>query len=542
MKILLVTSRTASSIVREIVKNLKKHYNGIEITVYVVKYPSIASSFTVNVLKKQVPLEVIRKHDVVIVPGLTKGDLGKWSEEAGVPIYKGTIYAVDIPLVVEALMSGIEFSKKIPADYILREKIKHALRDLIVRERSKSKVVIDYNGIRITDRSPPVIVISEIPPQISIDESIELAKRYEEEGADIIIVGSNGKDLEETIIKISKISSLVNKPLGIDTNNPKEIAKALAEGIDIVFSLNRDMILRLKDYSRQAIYVIIPDEGYEEPWNVSKRVNSILENIKLAERHGFDKIVVDPILGPLPLGFTPSLIAFHEFKKRKPEIPLVFSASNIVESLEADTHGVIAVLAGMTFELGASLFHIVEDAPYEYMNVAEARVALTMAEVAYARRSQERDLGINLLILKDDKTIQYGPMSSKRIISIERELVPRIDKTGFFRIIVDKKGNIIEVGFFKYGNREEEAELKITGRHALSIGRKVLEEIPGVSKQHALYLGYELAKAEIALKLGKNYIQDEELFEPISKKLEMVEKIVYENKSTTSSNNEEIRN
>jgi dihydropteroate synthase len=29
--------------------------------------------------------------------------------------------------------------------------------------------------------------------------------------------------------------------------------------------------------------------------------------------------------------------------------------------------------------------------------------------------------------------------------------------------------------------------------------------------EHAAYIGYELAKAEMALKLGKTYIQDEEL-------------------------------
>ncbi len=539
MKVLLVTSRAASSIVREIVEDLKKQYNGIEITVYVVNYPTVASSFTVNALKKQVPVEVIRKHDVVIVPGLTRGDLSKWSENVGVPIYKGTIHAVDIPLVIEALMNRIELSKKMPADYVLRERIKSALRDLIVRERSKNRVVIDYNGIRITDRSPPITIISEIPPQTSINESIELAKRYEEEGADIIVVGSNGKDLEETIVKISKISSFVNKPLGIDTNNPKEIIKALNKGVDIVFSLNRNMILKLKDYSKQAIYAIIPDKGYEDPWNINERVNSILENVELAEKQGFDKIIVDPILGPLPLSFTPSLIAFHELKKKKPGTPLVFSASNVVESLEADTHGVIAVLAGVAFEVGASLFHIVEDTPYEYMNVAEARIALAMAEIAYARKSQERNLGINLLVLKDNKIIRYKPIISKKIIRIERILEPRIDKTGFFRIIVDKKSNSIEVGFFKYGGGEE-AELKITGEHALSIGRRILEEISEISKQHVLYLGYELARAEIALRLGKNYIQDEELFEPISEKLEMVEKIVYKNKNTTSNDNKEV--
>jgi len=33
----------------------------------------------------------------------------------------------------------------------------------------------------------------------------------------------------------------------------------------------------------------------------------------------------------------------------------------------------------------------------------------------------------------------------------------------------------------------------------------------GLDPEHAAYLGYELAKAEMSLKLGKTYVQDEPL-------------------------------
>ncbi len=535
MKILLVTSRAASSIVREIVKEIRKQYNELDISVYVVDYPTVASSFTVNVLRKKVPMELLRRYDIIIVPGLTRGDLSDWSREVGVPIYKGTIHAVDIPLVIEVLLKGSRLSEKLPADYILYEEIRNSLRDMILKERAKNTVVIDYNGIKITDKSPPMIIVAEIPPQVNTNDAIELAKRYEEEGADIIVIGSDGRNSNKVIEILSKLSKSVNKPLGIDTNNPAEIVKALDKGASIVFSLNRELLLKLKDYSKQAIYTIIPDKGYENPYDINIRIESILNNVELAIRNGFDKIIVDPILGPLPLGFTQSLMVAYEFKKRRPLIPVVFSASNITESLEADTHGVLAVLAGMAFEVGASVFHIVEDSPYEYMSVAEARIAIAMAEIAYARRTQERNIGINLLVLKDNKIIRNPPIKAKKTISINKIIEPKMDKTGYFKIIVNRKNNTIETGFFKYHD-DKEAILKISGSHALSIGRKILEEVI-ISNQHALYLGYELARAEIALKLGKNYIQDEELFETIPEKLRMVDEIVskVENSSSTNS-------
>ncbi len=535
MKILLITSRAASGIVKEIVEELKKHYEKISIDVHVVDYPTVASSFTVEILRKQVPVDLARNYDVIIVPGLTRGDLSEWSRVIGVPIYKGTIHAVDIPLVIEALANNVELSGKVPADYILYERIRAMLRNILLKERAKNTVVINYNGIEIADRSPPIRLVAEIPPRVSVDEAVEMAKRFQEEGADIIVVGSDGKNIGGTIDKIVKISKTINKPLGIDTNNPKEIIKALDKGVSIVFSLNQELILKLEDYSRKAIFTLIPDRGYENPWNISERVNSVLKNIDIALKRGYDKIIVDPVLGPLPLGFTPSIIALYEIKKRKPKIPIVFSASNVIDSIEADTHGILAMLAGMAFEMGASILHVVEDAPYEYGSVAEARVALAMAEIAYARKTQERDIGINMLVLKDNRIIRQEPIKAKQVVSVVERIEPSLDRAGYFRIQVSKKRDAIEVGFYKYG-RDDEAEIKIVGRHALSIGRRILEEVK-VSDQHILYLGYELSKAEIALKLHKNYIQDEELFETVNDKLKLVDKIVRQGENPTTTDN-----
>jgi dihydropteroate synthase len=52
----------------------------------------------------------------------------------------------------------------------------------------------------------------------------------------------------------------------------------------------------------------------------------------------------------------------------------------------------------------------------------------------------------------------------------------------------------------------------IKGKTAESVYRKVIEL--GVLKRpdHAAYLGSELSKAEIALKIGKSYVQDDSLF------------------------------
>ena len=49
------------------------------------------------------------------------------------------------------------------------------------------------------------------------------------------------------------------------------------------------------------------------------------------------------------------------------------------------------------------------------------------------------------------------------------------------------------------------------GKDARDMYKTVVHRIK-ISTEHAAYLGKELGKAELALKLGKNYIQDTELF------------------------------
>lgn len=53
--------------------------------------------------------------------------------------------------------------------------------------------------------------------------------------------------------------------------------------------------------------------------------------------------------------------------------------------------------------------------------------------------------------------------------------------------------------------------MTVVGDDAKSISDTVVENKLISRLDHAAYLGRELKKAEIALKLGKNYVQDSEL-------------------------------
>jgi len=87
----------------------------------------------------------------------------------------------------------------------------------------------------------------------------------------------------------------------------------------------------------------------------------------------------------------------------------------------------------------------------------------------------------------------------------------KYDKNGYFLIRVNRETKEIEAGFCKQNN---EVEIHITGKHPEEMYNTIVREdklnLVGL-KEHAAYLGMEFQKAYTALKLGIEYVQDEDL-------------------------------
>jgi dihydropteroate synthase len=80
------------------------------------------------------------------------------------------------------------------------------------------------------------------------------------------------------------------------------------------------------------------------------------------------------------------------------------------------------------------------------------------------------------------------------------------DPAGSFKITVES-GWIQAVHYL-----DLKPQIAITGRTAKEVYDEILKRGLISRMEHATYLGSELEKAEIALKLGKNYVQDFSLF------------------------------
>lgn len=79
------------------------------------------------------------------------------------------------------------------------------------------------------------------------------------------------------------------------------------------------------------------------------------------------------------------------------------------------------------------------------------------------------------------------------------------DKQGYFLIRINKTNKTIEVGFCEQLNK---VKYKIIGKNAKEIGIQVFKMKLIKRIDHAIYLGRQLMKAEMCLKLSLDYVQD----------------------------------
>ena len=84
-----------------------------------------------------------------------------------------------------------------------------------------------------------------------------------------------------------------------------------------------------------------------------------------------------------------------------------------------------------------------------------------------------------------------------------------IDPAGYFLIKTNPKSKEIEAGFCREPNI---VAIKVTGKNPLDIYQTIInKEKLEIRRDHYAYLGRELQKAYIALQLGVEYVQDDEL-------------------------------
>ena len=114
MKVLLVTGLLAEKTVERYAKE-----SNIETSVFALKVP-VAALLAPEQIFKALKKEGVQDFDVILIPGLIRGDATVITDVIGTSTFKGPRYAADLPTVLDAL-GRVKLSTVTPACDLLRE-------------------------------------------------------------------------------------------------------------------------------------------------------------------------------------------------------------------------------------------------------------------------------------------------------------------------------------------------------------------------------------------------------------------------------------
>jgi len=508
LKVLLVTGRLAEGQVRKYAESFGSEVDVISLPV------SVAALITPQMLVEHLKGVVSKKnYDAVIVPGLLRGNVGVVEEQLGVPVFKGTRYACDIPLIFKNFAS---LSKEEALDVVLARS-----RD----EWSKLSELTEDSGLGFKvgrkDVKPvyvgvdgPVRVLAEVvdAPELSLSKVMARVKYFLESGADMIDIGAVvGEDNSHRIYElVYEVRERFKVPVSVDSLNPAEIEAAVDAGADMVLSLDYGNFKEVK-LPNDVTATVLPTnvkEG-EIPKCSEERAKKTLEIVKEARKAGLVKVVADPLLEPpINPGIASSLRSYFLFREMDAVTPLLFGAGNVTEFIDADSVGVNVFLALLAQELGVAVLLTTEQSVKCRGCVREAAAARKLAYIAKKLSTPPKDLDVDVFVAKSKKEYFESPdidgVSITPEIKVE-DYSP--DSLGYFTIWVNHDEGKI---FALY--RGVKGERLFAGRSAEHIGKTIISEGLVGSLEHAVYLGRELEKAEVCLKLGKSYVQDVDVF------------------------------
>lgn len=199
--------------------------------------------------------------------------------------------------------------------------------------------------------------------------------------------------------------------------------------------------------------------------------------------------LADPVLDPIHFGFTDSLLRYAAFRQTMPKAQMLMGTGNLTELTGADTNGITAVLMGIVSELAIRNVLVVQVSPHTRRTVQEHDAARRIMFAARRDMSLPTGYGDALLSLHGARPFPNKPEEIAAAADSVRDRNFRIETA--------------EDGVHVY-NRD----LHEIAQDAVALFPALGVESDGA---HAFYLGTELAKAEIAWRLGKRYAQDEPL-------------------------------
>ncbi len=313
---------------------------------------------------------------------------------------------------------------------------------------------------------------------LTVEQMLARACEQTSKGADVIDIGCQPETafphLEEMVAALVRAGFKVS----VDSGNVEELERGAKAGAHYVLSLDESTLDVVRCTS--CVPILVPKPHGD--------LQSLIRAIDLAAKKKI-KIIADPILDPIHFGFTTSLERYAELRRLRPTCEILMGTGNLTELTDADSLGVTAMLLGICSELRIQNVLIVQVSPHTRRTIEEHDAARRLMFRARADESLPKSYGGGLLSLHD---LNPHPLSPPEITAEAASI-----KDDNYRIQLSDDGVHI---YNRQGHH--------VARDPFELFSKLGVEADGA---HAFYLGYELAKAEVAMQLGKRYAQDNPL-------------------------------
>jgi dihydropteroate synthase-like protein len=254
----------------------------------------------------------------------------------------------------------------------------------------------------------------------------------------------------------------------------------VAAGAELVLSVNESNVEVARELAGTGARVVaVPDLG-----GMLETLEPTLE--KLARWNV--PYLIDPIIEPIGYGFMTSLQRYAEVRRRYPNAEMMMGIGNLTELTAADSTGVNALLVAVCQELGIRSVLTTEVIPWARGAVREIDIARRLMHYAVTQHTLPKSVDDRLVTVKDPGVLTYTEAEL-------RALQAAITDPNF-RIFADRQAITV------FNN-----ERFVRGTDIQAI----FEALQVDEASHAFYLGKELARASLAVALGKTYRQDEAL-------------------------------
>lgn len=323
-------------------------------------------------------------------------------------------------------------------------------------------------------------IIAEIVDayRLSPEAILDRARYFRASGANVIDLGCPVEGGFRDISNIVKSLKAEGFQVSVDSFNEEDILNADRAGVDYLLSVN-SMNIHLAP-SLQCKVVVIPD--------FEQGLESLDRNISHLEDSGVSYII-DPVLNPIGFGFAESIGNYIAVRRKYPQAEMLMGTGNLTELTDSDSTGITALMAGIIAELGIDYVLTTEVISWARGAVREFDIARKLMHYACRNIMLPKHLDDGLITVKDP------PFDTYREEEL-RDMQEKVHDRNF-RIFADR--DFIYVFNNKVFIKDTDIQ-SIFGQ--LDIGGDAAQ---------AFYIGRELQKAALAIKLGKKYVQEAEL-------------------------------